>query len=110
MTAIAYTVIVTIADEARAKEWLGWLRDGHIADVMAGGAVRAEIVRLDGNDDSPNACVRTYEIRYRFDNRGKFEEYLETHAPRLREDGLKRFPPEAGFTYRRTTGEILHSL
>jgi len=105
MSAIAYTVICTIRDKDKAQEWLRWLWDGHIAEVLAGGASRAEIVRLDAEPGQDSG--ETYEIRYIFNNRGIFEEYLERHAPRLREEGLKRFPPEDGFTYRRTLGDIM---
>ena len=105
MTQIAYTVIVTITDDAKAQEWRGWLENGHIAAVIAGGANSAEIVKRDNDQQATPGT--TYEIRYKFDNRGIFEEYIKTHAPRLREDGLKRFPPEDGFTYSRTVGEII---
>lgn len=106
-TPVAYTVIATIADEATAQEWLGWLRHTHITDVLKGGATRAEIIRLDDDQNRGNGAAKTYEIRYLFDNRGTFEHYLETTAPRLRAEGLERFPPEAGITYRRTIGDIL---
>jgi hypothetical protein len=43
---IAYTVTVTLPSDAMAREWLDWLQAGHVAEVLAGGATRAEIVAL----------------------------------------------------------------
>ncbi len=105
MSQIAYTVICTIQDEARAQQWLAWLTNGHIDEVLAGGASSADIIKLDDEMNSRNGI--TYEVRYNFNNRRSFEEYIKTSAPRLREDGLKRFPPADGFDYSRTIGEVI---
>jgi hypothetical protein len=99
MSELTYTVGVTFITPALAKEWIAWLDGGHIADVMAGGATSAEIVQL---DEPPLA----YEVRYRFPSRTAFERYLAEHAPRLRAEGLARFPVEKGVTYRRSVGVI----
>jgi hypothetical protein len=96
---LSYTVAVTFADAALIPEWLGWLRAGHIADVLAGGASAAELVQL----DAPNS----FEVRYTFPSRAVFEHYERAFAPRLRAEGLQRFPPEKGVSYRRTVGMVL---
>ena len=103
MTAFAYTVSCTFTDPAVADAWTQWLRDEHLADVCAGGAVAAEVVRLDGTP------LRT-EVRYRFADRAAFERYEREHAPRLREEGLRKFPLELGLTYSRSTGELVASI
>lgn len=100
MTEIAYTVECTFTDPALADAWLEWLRDGHLADVCAAGAVSAVAQRLDGE---PHRC----EARYRFPSRQAFEAYERDHAPRLRAEGLERFPLELGLAYRRSVGEIV---
>ncbi len=97
---LAYTVAVTFEDATLAEEWLRWLREGHIAEVLAGGATRADIVEMDGPG-------RSFEVRYLFPSREAFANYEVEHAPRLRADGLKRFPRERGVTYRRSTGAVL---
>lgn len=99
---IAYTVRCTFSQESVAHEWVAWLRDEHLADVMGGGATGAEIIRIDGE------AIR-YEIRYRFPSRAAFVTYERDHAPRLREEGLRRFPLERGLTYERSVGAIVHS-
>lgn len=100
MIAFRYTVIATFDQPAVAEEWIAWMTGGHLADVRAGGALAAEVVRLDGE---PLSC----EARYVFASRADFERYEREHAPRLRAEGLQRFPPERGVRYRRTTGECV---
>ena len=97
---IAYTVSCTFTDPAVAERWLGWLRDGHLADVVAAGAERADAVRLDGD----RVCC---EARYTFASRAAFEAYERDHAPRLREEGLALFPLDLGLDYSRSVGEIV---
>ncbi len=86
--AFAYTVTCTFPDDATRDAWLAWLRDGHLADVLDG--------------DPPRA-----EARYTFADRAAFEAYERDHAPRLRADGLARFPPGGGLAYARTTGRFV---
>lgn len=95
-----YTVTATFSDASIANEWLDWLKDGHCRDVLNAGAERVEIVQLDGSNDR-------YDVRYDFPDRNTFELYEKHHAPRLRQDGLERFPPECGIAYSRTTGTVL---
>jgi Domain of unknown function (DUF4286) len=97
---IAYTVAATFRDAALAEDWLGWLIGGHIQEVLNAGATDAEIIELDGP-------ARSLEIRYHFPTRESFEHYESEHAPRLRAEGLKLFPPEQGVTYRRSLGTVL---
>lgn len=94
----AYTVRIDFDDPAVSSDTLAWLRDRHISDVLAAGALSADLVVLDG--------VLALEIRYRFASRDAFAAYERDHAPRLRQDGLDFL---AGRTARftRTTGEIV---
>lgn len=97
---LLYTVTATFDDPAVAEEWIAWLRDGHLAEVIAGGATGAEVVRLDGEPGGPTRC----EVRYRFPSREVFARYERDHAPRLRSEGMSRFPPERGVRLARTVG------
>jgi hypothetical protein len=100
MATIAYTVAAVFADGAVADEWLRWLREGHIADVLAGGASDAEIVELEATNE------RSFEIRYHFSSREAFDRYIRDHAPRLRAEGLERFSVDRGIQYRRSVGVV----
>lgn len=98
---LSYTVAVSFTDPKLADEWLVWLRGGHVAEVLAGGAVAAEIVEM---DSPPAGVARHFEVRYRFPTRQAFLDYEQLHAPRLRAEGLAKFPLEMGVSYRRTLG------
>jgi hypothetical protein len=96
-TMVSYTVGVTFPDETVAEEWLAWLRGGHIADVIAGGAVEGEVFRMAGPEIS-------YEVRYWFPSMEVFTRYEQEFAPKLRAEGQKLFPTSRGIAYRRSTG------
>jgi len=98
-----YTVTCTFNDSATAEEWITWLRDEHLAEVLKCGAQDAEVIQLDGE-----SC--RCEVRYHFQSRASFAQYERDHAPRLRVDGLKRFPPERGLKYERSTGDVRCSV
>ena len=97
---IAYSVTCTFQNESLAREWLEWIESEHLADVIAAGAVDAEVVILDGN---PMRC----ETRYHFASREEFNIYEREHAPRLRNEGLKKFPLTRGMSYVRSMGEVV---
>lgn len=105
---MAFIYVVRSAFDAPEpmERFFAWLRDRHVADVCAAGAVDAELVRLDATDERPHAV----EVRYRFASREAFLRYEREEAPRLRADGLAELaslglsPDRVTFT--RTTGEI----
>jgi hypothetical protein len=106
MPQLAYTFYTTFTDSSLADEWLRWLRDGHVAEVMNGGATDAEIIELDAPPDALSG-TRAFEVRYHFASRADFARYEKDHAPRLRAEGLKLFPVERGVSYRRAVGTVL---
>ncbi|MFL5329701.1 MAG: DUF4286 family protein [Gemmataceae bacterium] len=83
-----------------AQAWLSWLNDGHVAEVLAGGATTSQVVRLDGEPNS-------FAVIYQFPSREVFAAYERDHAPRLRAEGLRRFPTDRGVRYRRSVGEVV---
>ena len=97
---VAYTVAATFTDPAVADEWLAWLRGGHLAKVIAAGALDAEVVELDAAEG------RSFEARYHFPSREAFARYEREHAPGLREEGARLFGPEK-VSYRRSVGASL---
>ena len=103
----SYTVAATFEDDRIAQEWIAWLRDEHLAEVCAAGALDAEVIRCDAVDGGDAKSQSRCEVRYHFASRAAFEVYVRDHAPRLRTDGLKRFPPERGVAYERATGEVV---
>ena len=105
MNMVSYNVRCRVPGETKARLWLEWLQSEHIAAVIEAGASNAEVVRFD-NDGKPGIL---FEIRYGFTDRAALELYLINHAPGLRAEGIEKFPPEDGFLYERTIGEIVES-
>lgn len=95
-----YTVTCEFEREEVAAEWLRWLRDEHVQDVLDAGAERAEIVKMEGPG-------QIWQIRYYFPSHSLYENYINKHHDRLQSEGLERFPKEMGLQYDRTNGEIV---
>lgn len=107
MPSILYTVRTTCPSIQARGRFLAWLSPNHIIEVMKGGATGARIVLLDrASDTAPAVC----ETQYVFPSRKAFDDYLRLHAPALRADGLKHFPPESGITSERQVAEIAAEL
>ncbi len=106
----SYTVIATFDDPRIADKWIAWLRDEHLAEVCAAGAKDAEVIRVDTSAaisaTTGHQQVRC-EVHYHFTSRDAFDRYARDHAPRLRQEGLRRFPPKRGISYERATGEVV---
>lgn len=94
--AIVYEVTATIAPEL-AEAWLAWIRDEHAAQVLATGCFTSAAVERES--------ATRIRVRYTAPDRDAVERYLRDHAPRLREEGLRRFP--SGVSYARSTWEQL---
>jgi len=97
----AYTVMAEFDDAVVASEWVSWLEHGHLAEVLAGGALEAKVVRL---------APLKLEARYLFADAAAFAKYEREAAPRLRAEGLAKFPASRGVRMSRSMGEVLVSL
>lgn len=99
MTRVFYEVNAAIVDPKITDAWVDWILNEHIREVVSVGAVRGRLIRID--DDG-----QRFSVQYEFENREALDTYLTEHAPRLRDEGIKRYPPTQ-VTYTRRTGEIL---
>lgn len=110
---IEYSVRISLPDAKTAADMLLWLDREHLAAVCAAGALDARVVRLDppssgeGGGEGSGGQGVTLVARYRFASRAAFARYEREHAPRLRAEGLARFPPEAGVRYDRSIADIV---
>ena len=102
MPQIAYTVTATLPDKATSSEYVAWLLDGHVDAVLAGGAIRANVVRI----DRPADPIRV-QTCYVFPSQEALDDYTQDHAPSLQADGLARFGPGRNVSFERTIGVIL---
>jgi len=103
MPSVLYTVRASCPSLQVRGRFLSWLTPGHVMEVMKGGASGVRIVLPDREGDTGPAVVETH---YTFPSRKAFDDYLRDHAPVLRADGLKHFPPESGVTFTRQVAEI----
>jgi hypothetical protein len=107
MPAILYTVRVTCKDVPQRGRFLSWLSPNHVLQVKAGGATAVRIILPDRANGAAAAVVET---QYAFPSRKAFDTYMRDHAPALRADALKHFPPESGVVFERQVSEIATEL
>ena len=130
MPSILYTVRTTCPNIQVRGRFLAWLSPNHIIEVMKGGATAARIVLPDrinnpvrgepargepvepveSTDRASDTVPALVETQYVFPSRKVFDTYIRDHAPVLRADGLKHFPPDSGITYERQIAEIAAEL
>ncbi len=101
VSSFIYTVTAEFDAPEVASEWVEWLREGHLADVISGGAREAAVIVLG---------PLQFQARYVFDDAGAFAKYEKESAPKLRAEGLRKFPASRGVRMSRSTGEVLFSL
>ncbi|MFC3560870.1 DUF4286 family protein [Pedobacter jamesrossensis] len=84
---LLYNVTLILEDTA-AEEWLQWMQETHIPQVMDTGMFVSH--RLLKVLDSPNEGV-TYCAQYVAESLEKYNEYQSVFAPALQQDLNKRF-------------------
>jgi hypothetical protein len=84
---ILYNVTVSI-DPAIADEWLNWMRQKHIPDVMATGCfLESRISRVRGEEEGG----LTYAVSYVSPNQDTMNRYQEEFAPSLQAEHTERY-------------------
>jgi len=84
---IVYNVTVNI-DHGAHDEWLRWMRDTHIPDVMATGLFMwSRMYRVLADDEGGT----TYAIQYSCADMAAYERYRDEHAPRLQVETQRLF-------------------
>ena len=100
---ILYNVTV-ILDESVEQEWVKWMNEEHVPDVMATDCFVSN--RMLKVLDSPNEGV-TYCMQYIAENTEKYERYKTEFAPALQADALQKF--ENKFVAFRTLMEFVNT-
>jgi hypothetical protein len=98
MGTFSYVVTAEFDTQELADEWVAWLVNGHLRDVLNGGALEASVVRR---------TPMLYEARYLFADAAAFAAYERDAAPSLRAEGLAKFPASRGVRMSRSSGEII---
>ena len=87
---ILYNVTVSL-DASIHTDWLEWMRNVHIPEVMATGYfVEHKICKLLVDDEI------TYAIQYNCESLEKLNEYQEKHSPALQQKHTDRYKGKFG--------------
>lgn len=98
---IIYNVTVNIDNDVH-DEWLKWMKDKHIPDVMATGYfLENKMCKVLVAEEQGT----TYSIQYTCANMKDYEEYRDKEAPRLQNDVKQKY--EGKFVAFRTLLEIV---
>jgi len=101
---ILYNVTINIDDEAH-DEWLQWMKEVHIPDVMATGLfVENRVARILAEEEGGKA----YSIQYLLKNKADYDLYQAQHAPRLQMEHNERYAGR--FAAFRTLLHIVHRV
>ena len=85
---ILYNVTINIHESVH-NQWMRWMQEKHIADVLATGKfTAARMVKVLVEEDMGGT---TYSIQYTTDSKESLQRYYDEDAPRLREEGLQLF-------------------
>jgi Domain of unknown function (DUF4286) len=76
--------VTAVVEASLAQNYERYMRQQHISDVLATGCFQSA--------DFASAAPGRYRMRYEASTDEDLERYLATHAARLREDALSRFP------------------
>ncbi|MFB6306567.1 MAG: DUF4286 family protein [Flavobacteriales bacterium] len=100
---ILYNVTVNI-DKDVHEEWLQWMKEKHIPDVMSTGIfIENKMNRILTGEQEGGV---SYAIQYLCESEEKLKEYEEKYAPALQEEHTKKFQGKFGAF--RTIMEVVH--
>lgn len=85
---LIYNVTIKV-DESIATDWLQWMRQEHIPNIMNTGCfAEFKMVRLLEIDDSEGP---TYAVQYFASTMDDYQLYLRQHAPRIRKESIDKW-------------------
>ncbi|MFM7646432.1 MAG: DUF4286 family protein [Sphingomonadales bacterium] len=83
-----YNVTIKVT-HAIAADWLRWLRQEHIPEMIATGCFdKATLLQLVENTDEEGL---TYAVQYRAVHRVDYDQYVAEFAPQMRQKGLDKW-------------------
>jgi hypothetical protein len=76
--------ITTLVVHPIAKDWLRWMKEKHIPEIMCSGCfLEYRLLQLKEQDETEGL---TYSLQLLAGNKDEYERYLREFAPALRED------------------------
>ncbi|MGP8214372.1 MAG: DUF4286 family protein [Bacteroidia bacterium] len=84
---ILYNISINVDDDIHLK-WLEWMQKEHIPAMLSTGLFTGyRLCRLLDVDDDGT----TYSVQYSCNTLEEYHIYKEKHAPRIQEEGIKKF-------------------
>lgn len=85
-----YNVTIKVSPEI-INEWIDWMQNEHLDEVIATGKFSKYFFYelLEPKEEGDES--RTFVAQYQTDSLERYKEYIEQHAPLLREKGFSRF-------------------
>ena len=85
---IIYNVTIKVHESIKT-EWLQWLKDEHIPDLIKTGCfTHAVILRLMEVDETEGP---TYAVQYHAESKGLYNNYIENHAGEMRQKSFNKW-------------------
>ena len=83
-----YNVTIKV-DHSIVKEWLNWLKEEHIPEILATGCfTTATTLELLENTDTEGA---TFAVQYKAQREEDYHRYLDQYASTLRQKGYEKW-------------------
>jgi len=81
--------VTTKVDKAIQDEWLNWLKEEHITDILNTGCfTKANILRLLETNDTEGP---TYAIQYHAESKALYNIYIEKYAVIMRQKSIDKW-------------------
>ena len=100
---IIYNVTIKV-EHSIADQWLTWLKDEHIPDMISTGCfTHATILHLLEADDTESI---TYAVQYHAANKSLYDRYIENFSDEMRKKGIDKWSNK--FIAFRTVMKVVH--
>jgi len=85
---IVYNVTTKVTP-AIQQDWLQWIKEEHIADIIGTGCfTHAVVLQLLETDDSEGP---TYTVQYFADSKSLYNNYIASHAEKMRQKAFDKW-------------------
>ena len=103
MSMVLYNVTIKV-DPSIAREWINWLNEEHIPDILATGCfTNAKVFHLLEQEESDGI---TYCVQYEALNKSDYEKYISTYATEMRKKATEKWNNQ--FIAFRSVLELVH--
>lgn len=86
---ILYNVTLNV-DESIKDEWLTWMRETHLPEVMATGKFTSFAMYKIQNHNAADLS-NNYSVQYHAGSVADYEDYLENFAPALKQKTIEKY-------------------